>query len=103
MSSGNIQQETLHEELDAAIKDNAPKGKLEDAEIQRLVQLSNDASYQRSERVPVKTFEAGLQERTVVIEFDSTDAAIRCYENPDYQKLLPGLGVLRDMRVIEGV
>ena len=58
MSSGNIQQETLHEELDAAIKDNAPKGKLEDAEIQRLVQLSNDASYQRSERVPVKTFEA---------------------------------------------
>ena len=58
MSSGNMQQETLHEELDAAIKDNAPKGKLEDAEIQRLVQLSNDASYQRSERVPVKTFEA---------------------------------------------
>ena len=58
MSSGNIQQETLHEELDAVIKDNAPKGKLEDAEIQRLVQLSNDASYQRSERVPVKTFEA---------------------------------------------
>ena len=58
MSSGNIQQETLHEELDAAIEDNAPKGKLEDAEIQRLVQLSNDASYQRSERVPVKTFEA---------------------------------------------
>ena len=58
MSSGNIQQETLHEELDAAIKENAPKGKLEDAEIQRLVQLSNDASYQRSERVPVKSFEA---------------------------------------------
>ena len=58
MSSGNIQQEALHEELDTAIKDNAPKGKLEDAEIQRLVQLSNDASYQRSERVPVKTFEA---------------------------------------------
>ena len=57
MSSGNIQQETLHEELDAAIKDDAPKGKLEDAEIQRLVQLSNDASYQRSERVPVKTVE----------------------------------------------
>ncbi len=58
MSSGNIQQETLHEELDAAIKDDAPKGKLEDAEIQRLVQLSNEASYQRSERVPVKTVEA---------------------------------------------
>ena len=58
MSSGNIQQETLREEVDAATEDNAPKGKLEDAEIQRLVQLSNDASYQRSERVPVKTVEA---------------------------------------------
>ncbi|MFC3227743.1 DUF1330 domain-containing protein [Marinibaculum pumilum] len=52
---------------------------------------------------PVKTFEAGLQERTVVIEFESTDAAIRSYESEAYQKLLPGLGVLRDMRVVEGV
>ena len=58
MSSGNVHQERLHEELDAAIQENAPSGKLEDAEIQRLVQLSNDASYQRSERVPVKTVEA---------------------------------------------
>ena len=58
MSSGNLHQERLHEELDAAIQKNVPSGKLEDAEIQRLVQLSNDASYQRSERVPVKTVEA---------------------------------------------
>ena len=58
MSSGNVHQDRLHEELDAAIQENAPSGKLEDAEIQRLVQLSNDASYQRSERVPVKTVEA---------------------------------------------
>ena len=58
MSSGNAHQDRLHEELDAAIQENAPSGKLEDAEIQRLVELSNDASYQRSERVPVKTVEA---------------------------------------------
>lgn len=58
MSSGNAHQERLQEELDAAIQENAPTGKLEDAEIQRLVQLSNDASYQRSERIPVKTVEA---------------------------------------------
>ena len=58
MSSGKAHQERLHEELDAAIEENALTGKLEDAEIQRLVQLSNDASYQRSERVPVKTVEA---------------------------------------------
>ena len=58
MSSGNLHQDRLHEELDAAIQEDAPSGKLEDAEIQRLVQLSSDASYQRSERVPVKTVEA---------------------------------------------
>ena len=58
MSSGNQHQERLHEELDAAIEENTPRGKLEDAEIQRLVQLSKDASYQRSERVPLKTVEA---------------------------------------------
>ena len=52
---------------------------------------------------PVKTFEIGEPERSVVIEFESTDAAIRCYESEAYQKLLPGLGVQRDMRVIEGV
>ena len=58
MSSGNLHQDRLQRELDAAVQENAPSGKLEDAEIQRLVQLSNDASYQRSERVPVKTVEA---------------------------------------------
>ena len=51
MSSGNLHQDRLQEELDAAVQENAPSGKLEDAEIQRLVQLSNDASYQRSDRV----------------------------------------------------
>ena len=58
MSSGNAHHERRNEELDAAIHENAPAGKLEDAEIQRLVKLSNDASYQRSERVPVKTVES---------------------------------------------
>lgn len=58
MSSGNAHQDRLHEELDTAIQENAPVGKLEDAEIQRLVALSNDASFQRSERVPVKSVEA---------------------------------------------
>ena len=58
MSSNNQNQERLQEELDAVIQENAPAGKLEDVEIQRLVQLSKEASYQRSERVPVKTVEA---------------------------------------------
>ena len=58
MSSGNAHQERVSEAFDAAIAENTPTGKLEDAEIQRLVALSNDASYERSERIPVKTVES---------------------------------------------
>lgn len=53
--------------------------------------------------MPVKTFEVGQMERSIVIEFESTDAAIRAYESDTYQQVLPSLGVMRDMRVIEGV
>ncbi len=53
--------------------------------------------------MPVKTFEVGQMERSIVIEFESTDAAIKAYESDIYQEVLPKLGVLRDMRVIEGV
>ncbi|MGS4883435.1 DUF1330 domain-containing protein [Roseibium sp. MB-4] len=53
--------------------------------------------------MPVRTFEAGQSERSVIIEFESTDAAIEAYEHPTYQAILPRLGVMRDMRVIEGV
>jgi uncharacterized protein (DUF1330 family) len=53
--------------------------------------------------MPVKTFEAGRAERSVVIEFENTEAAIKAYESEDYQQILQRLGVLRDIRVIEGV
>ena len=43
---------------DAAEADQTSAGKLNDTEIQRLVSLSRDASYQQTERVPVKTIEA---------------------------------------------
>ena len=71
MSSGNLHQDRLHEELDSAIPRMPSRGKLEDAEIQRLVQLSNDASYQRSERVPVKTVEAFEPRSLVSIAMDA--------------------------------
>ena len=51
---------------------------------------------------PVKTFESGLMERSAVVEFESTDAAIQAFESDVYQKVLPRLGVMRDIRVIEG-
>jgi uncharacterized protein (DUF1330 family) len=53
---------------------------------------------------PAKTYEAGLNERCVVIEFDSLEKAIAVYESPDYQaakKLLEG-SVERDVRMVEG-
>jgi uncharacterized protein (DUF1330 family) len=53
----------------------------------------------------VQAFEAGMKERSVVIEFDSAAKAIAAYESPAYQaakKLLDG-AVERDVRILEGV
>ena len=58
MSTGNSHQEKLNEAFNAAIAEDGPTGKLEDAEIQRLVALSNDAAFERTERIPLKTVEA---------------------------------------------
>ncbi len=53
--------------------------------------------------VPQHTFENGLTERTVVIEFDSVAAAVAAYESSDYQAALAMLGTVdRDIRVLEG-
>ncbi|HCD80279.1 MAG TPA: hypothetical protein DEQ81_09625, partial [Alphaproteobacteria bacterium] len=46
-------------------------GKLEDAEIQRLVMLSQATEYQRSERVPVKAAEAFEPRSLVSIAMDA--------------------------------
>jgi uncharacterized protein (DUF1330 family) len=55
---------------------------------------------------PAKTYEAGLNERVVLIEFDSLDQAIAAHELPAYKEALKALGagnVERDVRVVEGV
>lgn len=54
---------------------------------------------------PAKAYEAGLMERTVVVEFESVDAAIAAHDSPGYQEALAALegGVERDMRVVEGL
>lgn len=54
--------------------------------------------------VPVKTYEAGRMERTVVIEFPSVEKARAAYEGPEYAKALDVLGkdaAVRDMRIVE--
>ena len=58
------------EQIDG-ILDAEPPGKLEDAEIQRLVALSQATEYQRSERVPVKTAEAFEPRSLVSIAMDA--------------------------------
>ena len=56
--------------------------------------------------MPSKTYEAGQNERTVIVEFPSVAQAIAAYEGPDYKKALDVLGknsAVRDMRIVEGV
>ena len=49
--------------------------------------------------------EAGIAERTVLIEFDSFERALATYESEAYQKALVALsdGAERDFRIIEGI
>jgi uncharacterized protein (DUF1330 family) len=54
--------------------------------------------------VPARTYEAGLKERAVVIEFPSLEAATTTFEGPRYQaaaRLLVGKAE-RDIRFLEG-
>jgi uncharacterized protein (DUF1330 family) len=55
--------------------------------------------------MPTKVYEVGLDELTVVIEFDSPEAAIATYESPAYQEALATVreAVERDIRIVAGV
>lgn len=53
----------------------------------------------------VKTFEAGLDQRTVLIEFDSVEKAIAAYNSAGYAEAVKALAgsVERDIRIVESV
>jgi uncharacterized protein (DUF1330 family) len=53
----------------------------------------------------VTALEAGLEQMTVVVEFNSYEAALAAYESADYKKALDALGpsAERDFRIAEGV
>jgi uncharacterized protein (DUF1330 family) len=55
--------------------------------------------------VAQRTFELGQLERTVLIQFDSVEAAAAAYDSPAYQEALRALGdgAERDIRIVEGV
>jgi len=52
---------------------------------------------------PNRIYEAGMNERTVVIEFDSVQSAVATYEGPGYQAALKKLqgAAERDIRIVE--
>jgi uncharacterized protein (DUF1330 family) len=54
--------------------------------------------------MPAKTYEAGLNQRTVMLEFDSVAQAISAHDSPGYQEALRVLGdaAERDIRIVEG-
>jgi len=55
--------------------------------------------------LPAQVYEAGLQQRTVLIEFDSVEQAKATHDSPAYQAALAALanGAVRDLRIVEGV
>ncbi len=55
---------------------------------------------------PAKTYESGMHQRVVLIEFDSIEQAIAAHDTAGYKDALKALGtgnVERDVRVVEGV
>jgi uncharacterized protein (DUF1330 family) len=55
--------------------------------------------------MPAKTYEKGMNQRVVIVEFDSVQKVAEAHDSPDYQAALRALGdgAERDMRVVEGV
>lgn len=55
--------------------------------------------------VAAKAYEAGIAQRTVIVEFPSMEAAEACHDGSAYQAALEALGdgVTRDLRIVEGV
>jgi len=52
----------------------------------------------------IQAHEAGLELRTIVVEFDSYEIALAAHESGAYQKALEALGsgAERDYRIVEG-
>ena len=55
---------------------------------------------------PARVYEAGIEQRVVMIEFDSVDKAIAAHDSAGYQEALKALGkgaVEREIRIVEGM
>jgi uncharacterized protein (DUF1330 family) len=54
---------------------------------------------------PAQVYDGGLNQRTVLIEFDSVAQAVAAHDSPGYQETLRILGnaVDRDLRIVEAI
>lgn len=54
--------------------------------------------------LPAKVYEEGIEQRTVLLEFDSVEAAMAAHDSPAYQEALAALGdgASREIRILEG-
>ena len=55
--------------------------------------------------LPARVYEGGLDQRIVLIEFDSVAQAIAAHDSPGYRQALAALegGAVRDVRIVPGV
>ena len=55
--------------------------------------------------MPSKVFEAGKEQRVVMIEFDSVAQAIAAHDSQAYKEALDAMGdaAIRDMRIVEAM
>ncbi len=82
----------------------------DDAKVAAYAEIAGPALQRAGGRyvargLPELTYENGQQTRTVVIEFDSVEAARAAHESDAYQEALTvlGDGAVRDMRIVPGV
>jgi uncharacterized protein (DUF1330 family) len=83
---------------------------LDPAKLAAYAQLAGPAIIEGGGRILARgsathVYEAGLPERTVLIEFDSLEHAIAVHDSPAYQAALAVLdgGAVRDLRIVPGV
>ena len=55
--------------------------------------------------IATQVYEAGIKDRTVLIEFDSVEQAIATHNSPAYQEALKALegGAIREIRIVPGL
>ena len=55
--------------------------------------------------LPSKVYEAGKEQRVVMIEFDSVEQAIAAHDSAAYKEALDAMGdaAIRDMRIVEAM